>query len=155
MSDPICSLCGRPIPPGSGTKHHLVPKLKGGKRSETVLLHAICDALLGAAALGDIGRHFPDTDPAYAGASSRRLLARVAELLHAAGWRVVNIDATVIAERPKIAPHVEAMRAHVAADTGLVVGAVNIKGTTTEKMGFTGRGEGIAATAVCLLEPLR
>lgn len=120
-----------------------------------VLLHAICDALLGAAALGDIGRHFPDTDPAYAGASSRRLLARVAELLHAAGWRIVNIDATVIAERPKIAPHVEAMRAHVAADTGLVVAAVNIKGTTTEKMGFTGRGEGIAATAVCLLEPLR
>ncbi len=120
-----------------------------------VLLHAICDALLGAAALGDIGRHFPDSDPAYAGASSRRLLARVAELLHAAGWRIVNIDATVIAERPKIAPHVEAMRAHVAADTGLAVAAVNIKGTTTEKMGFTGRGEGIAATAVCLLEPLR
>ncbi len=120
-----------------------------------VLLHAICDALLGAAALGDIGRHFPDTDPAYAGASSRKLLARVTELLTAAGWGIVNIDATVIAERPKIAPHVDGMRAHVAADTGLAVDAVNIKGTTTEKMGFTGRGEGIAATAVCLLEPLR
>jgi len=120
-----------------------------------VLLHAICDALLGAAALGDIGRHFPDTDPAYAGASSRKLLARVTELLAEADWRIVNIDATVIAERPKIAPHVEDMRAHVAADTGLDVAAVNIKGTTTEKMGFTGRGEGIAATAVCLLEPLR
>jgi len=119
-----------------------------------VLLHAICDALLGAAALGDIGRHFPDSDPAYAGASSRRLLVRVTELLGGAGWRIVNIDATVIAERPKIAPHVEVMRAHVAADTGLAVAAVNIKGTTTEKMGFTGRGEGIAATAVCLLEPL-
>ena len=120
-----------------------------------VLLHAICDAVLGAAALGDIGRHFPDTDPAYAGASSRKLLARVTELLAEADWRIVNIDATVIAERPKIAPHVEDMRAHVAADTGLDVAAVNIKGTTTEKMGFTGRGEGIAATAVCLLEPLR
>ncbi|MEQ8660847.1 MAG: 2-C-methyl-D-erythritol 2,4-cyclodiphosphate synthase [Gammaproteobacteria bacterium] len=116
-----------------------------------VLLHAICDALLGAAALGDIGRHFPDTDPAYAGVSSRRLLVHCVGLLDAAGWRIVNIDATVIAERPRISAHVAAMRANVAADTGLDVDAVNIKGTTTEKMGFTGRGEGIAATAVCLI----
>ncbi|MEQ8230769.1 MAG: 2-C-methyl-D-erythritol 2,4-cyclodiphosphate synthase [Gammaproteobacteria bacterium] len=117
-----------------------------------VLLHAICDALLGAAALGDIGRHFPDSDPAYAGVSSRKLLAHCAALLGENGWRIVNIDATVIAERPKIARHVEAMRANIAVDTGLDVDAVNVKGTTTEKMGFTGRGEGIAASAVCLLE---
>lgn len=117
-----------------------------------VLLHAICDALLGAAALGDIGRHFPDSDPAYAGVDSRVLLRRVRELVDAAGWRIVNIDATLIAERPRIARHVEAMRANIAADTGLARDAVNVKGTTTERMGFTGRGEGIAAAAVCLLE---
>lgn len=119
-----------------------------------VLLHAVADAVLGACALGDIGRHFPDTDPAYAGVSSRKLLARVCELAAAAGYRVVNVDATVIAERPKIATHVDAMRANIAADLGLVVDAVNVKGTTTEKMGFTGRGEGIAAVAVCLVEAL-
>jgi len=119
-----------------------------------VLLHAICDALLGAAALGDIGRHFPDTDPAYAGVDSRVLLRRVRELVAGAGWRIVNIDATLIAERPRIARHVEAMRSNIAADTGIAVAAVNVKGTTTEKMGFTGRGEGIAAAAVCLLEAL-
>lgn len=117
-----------------------------------VLLHAICDALLGAAALGDIGRHFPDSDPAYKGVSSRKLLRRVRELLTEAGYRIVNIDATVIAERPRIRPHVEAMRACIAEDCGIVVDAVNVKGTTTEKMGFTGREEGIAAMAVCLIE---
>lgn len=117
-----------------------------------VLLHAICDALLGAAALGDIGRHFPDSDPAYAGVDSRVLLRRVRELVDTAGWRIVNIDATLIAERPRIARHIEAMRANIAADTGLARDAVNVKGTTTERMGFTGRGEGIAAAAVCLLE---
>lgn len=117
-----------------------------------VLLHAICDALLGAAALGDIGRHFPDSDPAYAGVDSRLLLRRVRELVDAAGWHIVNIDATLIAERPRIARHVEAMRTNIAADTGLALDAVNVKGTTTERMGFTGRGEGIAAAAVCLLE---
>jgi len=117
-----------------------------------VLLHAICDALLGAAALGDIGRHFPDSDPTYKGVDSRVLLRAVRDKLAAADWRVVNIDATVIAERPKIAPHVATMIGHVASDLGITVDRVNIKGTTTEKMGFTGRGEGVAATAVALLE---
>lgn len=117
-----------------------------------VLLHAICDALLGAAALGDIGRHFPDSDPAYKGVDSRVLLRAVRALLDDAGLRVVNVDATVIAERPKIAPHVAAMTDHVASDLGIAAGQVNIKGTTTEKMGFTGRGEGVAATAVALLD---
>jgi 2-C-methyl-D-erythritol 2,4-cyclodiphosphate synthase len=119
-----------------------------------VLLHAICDALLGAAALGDIGRHFPDSDPAYAGVSSRKLLRRVRELLHEAGWRPLNIDSVVIAERPRISTHVAEMRANIASDSGLDLDAVNVKGTTTEKMGFTGRGEGIAASAVCLIAPL-
>lgn len=118
-----------------------------------VLLHAVCDALLGAAALGDIGLHFPDSDAAWKGADSRMLLRRVAELVAVAGWRTVNVDATVICEMPRIRPHVDIMRANIAADTGLAVGAVNVKGTTTEKMGFTGRGEGIAACAVCLLAP--
>jgi 2-C-methyl-D-erythritol 2,4-cyclodiphosphate synthase len=117
-----------------------------------VLLHAICDAVLGAAALGDIGRHFPDTDPAYKGVDSRVLLRAVRDLIDAASWRVVNIDATVIAERPKIAPHVATMIANIASDLRVAVDEVNIKGTTTEKMGFTGRGEGVAATAVALLE---
>jgi 2-C-methyl-D-erythritol 2,4-cyclodiphosphate synthase len=117
-----------------------------------VLLHAICDALLGAAALGDIGRHFPDSDAAYAGVSSRLLLQRVSALLGDAGFRLVNVDATIIAEQPRIANHVEAMRLNIAADTGVATEAINVKGTTTEKMGFTGRGEGIAATAVCLIE---
>mgnify|MGYP003671966012 FL=1 len=117
-----------------------------------VLLHAICDALLGAAALGDIGRHFPDSDPTYKGVDSRVLLRAVRDKLAAAEWRVVNIDATVIAERPKIAPHVATMIGYVASDLGITVDRVNIKGTTTEKMGFTGRGEGVAATAVALLE---
>jgi len=119
-----------------------------------VLLHAICDALLGAAALGDIGRHFPDSDPAYKGVSSRVLLRRVKELLDEAGFGIVNIDAVAICERPRISAHVETMRANIAEDTGLPVAAVNVKGTTTEKMGFTGRGEGIAASAVCLLESI-
>lgn len=117
-----------------------------------VLLHAICDALLGAAALGDIGRHFPDSDPAYQGVSSRVLLRRVKELLDEAGYVIVNIDAVAICERPRISAHVASMRANIAADTDLDIEAVNVKGTTTEKMGFTGRGEGIAASAVCLIE---
>ena len=120
-----------------------------------VLLHAICDALLGAAALGDIGSHFPDSDPAYAGVSSRELLRRVAELLQRSGYAIGNIDATIIAEKPTISPHVQTMRERVAADTGLAVDAVNIKGTTTEKMGFTGRGEGIAASAVCTIDSIK
>ena len=116
-----------------------------------VLLHAICDALLGAAVLGDIGRHFPDTNVEFKGVDSRFLLREVASLLEHAGMRVVNIDATLIAERPKIAAHVETMRENIAEDLGISVDQISVKGTTTEKMGFTGRGEGIAADAVALL----
>lgn len=116
-----------------------------------VLLHAVCDALLGACALGDIGRHFPDTDPAWAGADSRGLLRHVAGLVVEAGYRVGNLDATLIAQAPKMAPHVDAMAGHIAEDLGVARGAVNVKATTTERLGFTGRGEGIAAEAVALL----
>lgn len=116
-----------------------------------VLLHAICDALLGAASLGDIGRHFPDTDPAYAGADSRELLGEVIEMLSAAGWSVVNIDATVIAQAPKLAPWIEPMRETIAEAGRLAVDRVNVKATTSERLGFTGRGEGVAAEAVALL----
>ncbi|MFC4975327.1 2-C-methyl-D-erythritol 2,4-cyclodiphosphate synthase [Halomonas beimenensis] len=116
-----------------------------------VLLHAVCDALLGACALGDIGRHFPDTDPAWAGADSRDLLRRVVAVVTEAGYRVGNLDATVMAQAPKLAPHVAAMAGHLAADLGVSSGAVNVKATTTERLGFTGRGEGIAAEAVVLL----
>lgn len=116
-----------------------------------VLLHAIADALLGAAALGDIGRHFPDSDPAYAGVSSRVLVREVAKKLSAQGLTVANVDATIIAEQPRVSAHVEAMRGNIAEDLAIDVSMVNVKGTTTEKMGFTGREEGIAATAVCLL----
>lgn len=116
-----------------------------------VLLHALCDALLGAAALGDIGHHFPDDDPAFAGIDSRVLLTRVREALSERGYAVVNVDATVIAERPKMAPHIEKMRESIAADLGIAVGAVNVKATTTEKLGFVGRREGLAAMAVVLV----
>ncbi|MDN3521839.1 2-C-methyl-D-erythritol 2,4-cyclodiphosphate synthase [Halomonas ramblicola] len=116
-----------------------------------VLLHAISDALLGACALGDIGRHFPDSDPAWAGADSRDLLRRVVERVREAGYRVGNLDATVMAQAPKLAPHVEAMAANIAADLDVGPTAVNVKATTTERLGFTGRGEGIAAEAVVLL----
>ena len=116
-----------------------------------VLLHAICDALLGAAALGDIGRHFPDTDPAWEGADSRDLLWRVVRLLGEQGWQLVNVDATVIAQAPRLAPWIEPMREAIAAAAGWTVAQVNVKATTSEKLGFTGRGEGIAAEAVALL----
>lgn len=116
-----------------------------------VLLHAICDALLGAAALGDIGRHFPDTNAELLGVDSRELLRDVARMIDEAGLSILNVDATLIAERPKIAPYVGTMRDIIAADLRICVTQINIKGTTTEKMGFTGRGEGIAATAVALL----
>jgi 2-C-methyl-D-erythritol 2,4-cyclodiphosphate synthase len=116
-----------------------------------VLLHALADALLGAAALGDIGQHFPDTDPAYAGADSRVLLRRVAERVQAAGYQVANVDVTVLAQRPKLAPHRDAMRANIAADLGIDIGAVSVKATTTEGLGQVGRQEAIAAHAVCLL----
>jgi 2-C-methyl-D-erythritol 2,4-cyclodiphosphate synthase len=118
-----------------------------------VLLHAISDALLGACALGDIGRHFPDTDPAWKGADSRMLLRRVVALVREAGYRVGNLDATLIAQAPKMAPHIAAMAATIAEDLGVDVGAVNVKATTSERLGFTGRGEGIAAEAVALLLP--
>lgn len=122
-----------------------------GHSDADVLLHAISDALLGAAALGDIGRHFPDSDPRYKGIDSRELLRRVAGLVREAGFVPVNVDATIIAEAPRMAPHVPAMVANIAADLGLDAGCVNVKATTTEKLGFTGRGEGIAAQAACLL----
>ena len=123
-----------------------------GHSDAGVLLHAICDALLGAAALGDIGRHFPDTDARYRGIDSRELLRHVGKLLIDRGHRVVNIDATIIAQAPRMAPHIPAMVANIAADLGVAAGGVNVKATTTEKLGFAGRGEGIAAQAICLIE---
>ena len=123
-----------------------------GHSDADVLLHAVCDALLGAAGLGDIGRHYPDSDAQYAEIDSRRLLRDVAAKLAAARWRVVNVDATVIAQAPRLAPHFGAMVANIAQDLGIAPGAVNLKATTTEGLGFTGRGEGIAAMAVALIE---
>ncbi len=122
-----------------------------GHSDADVLIHAVCDALLGAAGLGDIGRHFPDSDARYRGIDSRELLRHVASLLGADGWRVANVDATIIAQAPRMAPHIPAMRERLAADLGLAPGAVNVKATTTERLGFTGRGECIAAEAVCLI----
>jgi len=116
-----------------------------------VALHALCDALLGAAGLGDIGRHFPPGDPQWRGADSRDLLARVAAMLGAAGWRPVNLDLTIACEEPRIQPHVEAMRAAMASVLELPADAVSVKATTTEQLGFCGRGEGIAALAVVLI----
>jgi 2-C-methyl-D-erythritol 2,4-cyclodiphosphate synthase len=116
-----------------------------------VLLHAITDALLGAAGLGDIGALFPDTDERWRGADSRALLREVVQRVRAAGWRVENVDCTVIAQAPKIAPHVEAMCSTIARDLGIDRASVNVKGKTTERLGFAGRGEGIAAQAVALL----
>ncbi|MBX9914401.1 MAG: 2-C-methyl-D-erythritol 2,4-cyclodiphosphate synthase [Pseudomonadaceae bacterium] len=116
-----------------------------------VLLHALCDALLGAAALGDIGKHFPDTDAQFKGADSRVLLRRVLALVQAKGWQVGNVDSTIVAQAPKMAPHIEAMRALIAADLEVELDQVNVKATTTEKLGFTGREEGIAVHAVALL----
>jgi 2-C-methyl-D-erythritol 2,4-cyclodiphosphate synthase len=116
-----------------------------------VLIHALCDALLGAAALGDIGRHFPDTSQDYENIDSRILLCKVVALLHERSWDIGNADITVIAQRPKLAAHISTMRKHLAADLQVDEGQVNIKATTTEGMGFTGRGEGIAAHAVVLL----
>lgn len=122
-----------------------------GHSDADVLLHAITDALLGAAALGDIGALFPDGDAQYKNADSRALLAQVAARVRAAGWTIENVDCTVICERPRIAPHVPAMRSNVGADLGLATEAVGIKGKTSEKLGFLGREEGIAALAVALL----
>ena len=123
-----------------------------GHSDADVLLHAVCDALLGAAALGDIGRHFPDSDPRFEGIDSRILLRKTAELLRCKGYRIVNIDATIIAQRPKLAGFMEKMRENIASDCGIETDAVNIKATTEEGLGFTGKAEGIAAHAVCLIE---
>jgi 2-C-methyl-D-erythritol 2,4-cyclodiphosphate synthase len=123
-----------------------------GHSDADVLLHAVCDALLGAAALGDIGRHFPDSDAKYKGIDSRELLRQVAALLARNGRRVANVDATIVAQAPRMAPHIPRMVANIAADLGIEPGCVNVKATTTEALGFTGREEGIAAQAVCLVE---
>jgi 2-C-methyl-D-erythritol 2,4-cyclodiphosphate synthase len=128
------------------------PKGLSGHSDADVLLHAICDALLGAAGLGDIGRHYPDTDPAYAGADSRALLRDVAQKLREKKLKVVNLDATILAQAPRMAPHMPRMIANIAADLGIAAAAVNLKATTTEGLGFVGRLEGIAAQAVALLD---
>lgn len=125
-----------------------------GHSDADVLLHAVCDALLGACALGDIGRHFPDSDARYKGIDSRELMRHVMNLVVEQDYRVANLDATIIAQAPKMAPHIPAMAANIAADLGVAPSAINIKATTTEQLGFTGRGEGIAAQAICLLEPV-
>ncbi|WP_202862866.1 2-C-methyl-D-erythritol 2,4-cyclodiphosphate synthase [Microbulbifer sp. JMSA004] len=117
-----------------------------------VLLHALSDALLGALALGDIGKHFPDNDEQFAGADSRNLLRHVVGLIDSKGYRLVNADMTLIAQAPKMAPHIDGMRVNIAADCGVDCDAISVKATTTEKLGFTGRGEGIAAQATVLLE---
>ncbi len=118
-----------------------------------VLLHALSDALLGAAALGDIGKHFPDTDPQFKGADSRVLLRHVLDVVRTKGWQVGNVDATIIAQAPKMAPHIEVMRQRIADDLKVGLDQVNVKATTTEKLGFAGREEGIAVHAVALLLP--
>ncbi len=130
-----------------------IPWEKGllGHSDADVLVHAVMDALLGAAALGDIGQHFPDTDPAYEGADSLQLLRKVGEILEEAGYRVGNVDATVIAQRPKLAPYREQMRKNIAEALGAEVSQVSVKATTEEGLGFTGAGEGIAAQAIALL----
>ncbi|MGC3963250.1 MAG: 2-C-methyl-D-erythritol 2,4-cyclodiphosphate synthase [Rhodocyclaceae bacterium] len=122
-----------------------------GHSDADALLHAITDAILGAAGLGDIGRHFPDTDARFAGADSRVLLRHAMQRVAEAGWAVVNVDATIIAQAPKISPHAAAMVSNIAADLGIDAGCVNVKGKTSEKLGYLGRGEGISTQAVCLL----
>lgn len=133
-----------------------IPYEKGllGHSDADVLLHAISDALLGAAALGDIGKHFPDKDPQYKNADSAILLKKVAEILVDAGYRVVNIDSTVIAQAPKLAPHIDKMRENIANALSIDKSLVSVKATTEERLGFSGRGEGIAAHSVCLIEKI-
>ena len=137
-----CIICGVDIPAERGLLGH---------SDADVALHALTDALLGAVALGDIGRHFPDTDPKWEGADSRRLLRAVVDMLRQRGYVAVNVDITIMAQAPKMAPHIETMRANVAADLGIDIDCVSVKATTTERLGFTGRGEGIAAQAVALI----
>ncbi len=140
---------GRPLVLGGVT----IPAQRGllGHSDADVLLHAVADAILGAAALGDIGQHFPPTDPAWAGADSRDLLRRVQTLLTAAGYRIVNVDATIIAEAPKVMPYASAMRTCIAGCLGIASTAVSVKATTNEGMGFVGREEGIAALAIATI----
>ncbi len=125
-----------------------------GHSDADVLTHAVMDALLGAAALGDIGQHFPDTDPQYSGSDSISLSSEVAKILDAGGWRIENIDATVLAQKPELAPHIFEMRKNLAAALGIDINRVSVKATTEEGLGFTGSGDGIAAHAVCLIEKL-
>ena len=142
---------GRPLVLGGVTIPH--PRGLAGHSDADVLLHAISDALLGALALGDIGAHFPDTDPRWKGADSRVLLRHIAALVGGRGYEIGNVDATIIAQAPKVAPHIAAMRANIAADLRCGVEDVSVKATTTERLGFAGREEGIAAEAVVLLQP--
>jgi 2-C-methyl-D-erythritol 2,4-cyclodiphosphate synthase len=131
-----------------------IPHSKGlhGHSDADVLIHAICDACLGAAGLGDIGRHFPDTDPQYKNIDSRKLLRKVKEAIAERGWKIANVDSTIVAQAPRVAPYLAQMVANVSADLGIPADNINIKATTTEKLGFAGREEGIAAHAVVLLE---
>ncbi len=138
-----CIICGVNIPYEKGLLGH---------SDADVALHALSDALLGAAALGDIGKHFPDTDERFKGADSRVLLREVVRMIEEMDYKVGNVDVTIVAQRPKMSPHIEQMRANIAADLKVSIDAVNVKATTTEKLGFEGRGEGISATAVALLE---
>lgn len=133
-----------------------IPHKKGlsGHSDADVLVHAVCDALLGAAALGDIGKHFPDSDSKYKGVSSLLLLSKVSAMLAEHGYRAVNVDCTVIAQCPRLAPHIEAMQGNIAAAIGTEPNCINVKATTEEHLGFTGREEGIAAHAVCLIEKI-
>jgi len=142
-------VAGRKLIIGGVTIPH--PTGLQGHSDADVLLHAITDALFGAAGLGDIGRHFPDTDPQFSGADSRVLLREAGKRVAAAGYAIGNLDATIIAQAPKMAPHIAQMIAHIAADLGLQPGQVNIKAKTNEKLGWLGREEGIAAQAVALL----
>ena len=131
-----------------------IPYHKGlaGHSDADVLLHAICDALLGAAAMGDIGSHYPDSDPQYSEVNSRELLRATAKKVVAAGYKIINIDSTIVAEAPRMAPHVARMTGNIAADLGINPAAVSVKATTTEALGYIGRGEGIAAQAIALIE---
>jgi 2-C-methyl-D-erythritol 2,4-cyclodiphosphate synthase len=142
----------------AGRKLHIggveIPYPKGlhGHSDGDVLLHAICDALLGAAGMGDIGQHYPDSNDAYSGIDSRRLLRDVARMLQQREFKVINVDATIIAEAPRMAPYIPRMIGNIASDLGVAPAAINVKATTTERLGFAGRGEGIAASAVALIE---
>lgn len=143
VPDRACVVCGVTVPYHLGLLGH---------SDADVALHALADAMLGAVAEGDIGRHFPDTDPRWKGADSRMLLRRTLDIITRKGWSVANVDVTIIAQAPKMAPYIDTMRRNIADDLGIDTDCVSVKATTTEKLGFTGRGEGIAAQASVLLE---